>query len=153
MYIVYNVYCYNFVIDFSKIQVIFDYIHLYTLYSVPNTHFNTFSVSFLPYHLFYVFLSLLCRPKFYLFPHIFLTYLFWSQITPPSPSLPLPLVQMQMGQFCLVATHSLYAFYAGKAPFVLAAFQLFVMLNMLVLFYQFFLATYAKKPAPAKKDA
>ena len=59
---------------------------------------------------------------------------------------------MQMAQFCLVATHSIYAFYARKAPFVLAAFQLFVMINMLVLFYDFFYKTYKKKKPEQKKE-
>lgn len=60
------------------------------------------------------------------------------------------ITSMQLAQFTLVACHSCYCFYAQKAPFILAAHQLFVMLNMLVLFSKFFWDTYSKKKSDKK---
>ena len=59
---------------------------------------------------------------------------------------------LQLCQFVLVATHSFYALYIQKAPAILALSQLFVMVNMLVLFGNFYLKTYGKKSNTKKLE-
>lgn len=57
----------------------------------------------------------------------------------------------QMGQFCLVLSHSVYVVYKGNAPIVLPLAQAFVMINMLVLFGMFYQKKYTKKPSAGAK--
>jgi elongation of very long chain fatty acids protein 4 len=52
----------------------------------------------------------------------------------------------QMIQFCVVFTHSCYVVYHGNMPLILPLAQGFVMLNMLVLFGQFYKKSYLSKP-------
>lgn len=52
----------------------------------------------------------------------------------------------QMVQFVVVLSHSCYVVYKGNAPLTLSLAQAFVMLNMLVLFGQFYVQKYLKKP-------
>lgn len=62
------------------------------------------------------------------------------------------ITKCQLGQFCLVLTHSAYVVWKGNAPLILPLAQAFVMINMLVLFTMFYNKKYNKKPeAPAKK--
>jgi elongation of very long chain fatty acids protein 4 len=51
----------------------------------------------------------------------------------------------QMLQFCLVLTHSIYVAYRKNLPIELPLVQAFVMINMLVLFGQFYKKAYIKK--------
>jgi elongation of very long chain fatty acids protein 4 len=61
------------------------------------------------------------------------------------------ITQMQLGQFVLCMTSAVYAMSSGIYPFYLSCLNIWVMLNMLVLFWQFFKQAYAaKKPAPVK---
>jgi elongation of very long chain fatty acids protein 4 len=55
------------------------------------------------------------------------------------------ITSMQLAQFALCFSHSCYALYVGKAPPILAWSQLFVMVNMLVLFGNFYRKTYSSK--------
>lgn len=50
----------------------------------------------------------------------------------------------QMIQFCVCFTHSCYVVYKGNAPIILPLAQAFVMVNMLVLFGNFFIKSYVK---------
>lgn len=54
------------------------------------------------------------------------------------------ITQMQMAQFAIVGLQSLYVLYVGTMHWTVPALQLFVMTNMLVLFYRFFRKAYAK---------
>lgn len=58
----------------------------------------------------------------------------------------------QMVQFALCLAHSCYVVYAGNMPITLPLAQGFVMINMLVLFGNFYRKSYGKKDAVAKKD-
>ena len=55
------------------------------------------------------------------------------------------LTQAQMLQFCVCAAHSLFVLWRGNAPASLPALQLFVMLNMLVLFGRFYTKKYSAR--------
>lgn len=57
------------------------------------------------------------------------------------------ITQMQMIQFVVCAAHAIYVFYKGNMPAVLAYMQLWVMVNMLVLFGQFYRESYQKNAA------
>jgi len=55
------------------------------------------------------------------------------------------ITQVQMTQFCICMAHSAYAFMNGNAPVILSAAQAYVMLNMLVLFGNFYIKNYKSK--------
>jgi elongation of very long chain fatty acids protein 4 len=57
------------------------------------------------------------------------------------------LTLVQMGQFCICMAQSAYVVWRGNAPLGLPLAQAFVMLNMLVLFSQFYRRSYAAKAA------
>jgi elongation of very long chain fatty acids protein 4 len=59
----------------------------------------------------------------------------------------------QMLQFCLCLSHSIYVVIKGNMPIELPLAQAFVMINMLVLFGQFYKKSYGKKGAKAVGDA
>jgi len=63
------------------------------------------------------------------------------------------LTMMQMGQFCFCMTSALYAMAAGLYPFYLSVLNIWVMVNMLVLFGQFYKKRYANKPSTELKQA
>ena len=63
------------------------------------------------------------------------------------------LTMFQMLQFVCCATQSLYCFYAGNLWWFIPALQLFVMLNMLVLFSRFYVKKYNKKPLSVASKA
>jgi len=56
------------------------------------------------------------------------------------------LTMMQMGQFCFCMSTAVYAMVAGIYPFYLSLLNIWVMVNMLVLFGQFYKKRYAQKP-------
>lgn len=62
------------------------------------------------------------------------------------------ITKCQMIQFCLCLGHSIYAAIKGNAPIILPAAQAFVMLNMLVLFGNFYKKAYSGKKEEKKKD-
>jgi len=51
----------------------------------------------------------------------------------------------QMLQFCACLAHSIYVLIKGNMPWELPAVQAFVMINMLILFGQFYVKAYSKK--------
>jgi elongation of very long chain fatty acids protein 4 len=55
------------------------------------------------------------------------------------------ITSMQMVQFMICFAHSCYHLYLGKTPALLAWSQMFVMINMLVLFGNFYVETYSTK--------
>jgi len=57
------------------------------------------------------------------------------------------ITQAQMLQFLTCAAHSFYILYFGTCPPSLPLLQLFVMVNMFVLFAQFYMKAYASKKA------
>jgi elongation of very long chain fatty acids protein 4 len=57
------------------------------------------------------------------------------------------LTLVQMAQFCVCMVHSAYVLITRNAPAGLAWTQAFVMLNMLVLFSQFYSSSYSRKDA------
>ena len=60
------------------------------------------------------------------------------------------ITQMQLGQFCLCMTSAIWAMAVEIYPFYLSILNIWVMLNMLVLFWNFFKQAYAtKKPVAA----
>lgn len=62
------------------------------------------------------------------------------------------ITQMQLGQFVLCMSSAVYAMAQGIYPFYLSCLNIWVMLNMLVLFWQFFKQAY-NKPAKNATDA
>jgi len=60
------------------------------------------------------------------------------------------MTQMQLVQFCICFTHAWLCAYQQSVPFWLCMLQVYVMVNMLVLFTNFYRKQYAKKGA---KDA
>ena len=63
------------------------------------------------------------------------------------------ITNMQMLQFAVCLVHSVYVIYKGNAPILLPLGQMFVMLNMLVLFGNFYAKTYSKaKRTPEKAE-
>jgi len=54
------------------------------------------------------------------------------------------LTMMQLGQFCCCMTTAVYALYHGLYPFYLSLLNIWVMLNMLVLFGNFYRSRYTK---------
>jgi len=52
---------------------------------------------------------------------------------------------MQMGQFCVCIMHSAYVLVMRNAPAGMPLAQAFVMVNMLVLFSQFYKKSYGQK--------
>lgn len=63
------------------------------------------------------------------------------------------LTKLQLLQFVICMIHSGYVLYKGNMPPGLPLVQAFVMMSMLVLFTQFYMKTYAKKGAAAKKSS
>merc|ERR1711871_1838034 len=63
------------------------------------------------------------------------------------------ITQMQLGQFVLCMSSAIYAMFQGIYPFYLSCLNIWVMMNMLVLFWQFFKQAYAGKKGPAKDAA
>ena len=59
------------------------------------------------------------------------------------------ITQAQMAQFVIVFAHACYVIVDGHCPKILPYSQMFVMANMLVLFGQFYVKSYAKKKASA----
>lgn len=55
------------------------------------------------------------------------------------------ITNLQMLQFATCLGHSFYVMYVGNSPWILPAGQAFVMVNMLVLFGNFYVQTYMKK--------
>lgn len=55
------------------------------------------------------------------------------------------ITKCQMIQFCICFSHSIYVVIKGNAPITLPLAQAFVMLNMLVLFGNFYIKSYSKK--------
>ena len=58
----------------------------------------------------------------------------------------------QMIQCVACLSHSCYVIYQGNLPIELPLYQGFVMINMLVLFSQFYVKSYGKKPAAKKVE-
>jgi elongation of very long chain fatty acids protein 4 len=58
----------------------------------------------------------------------------------------------QMLQFCLCLAHSCYVVYKGNMPIELPLAQAFVMINMLVLFGNFYVKSYLNKKKPAGEE-
>lgn len=63
------------------------------------------------------------------------------------------LTKIQLLQFCICMVHSAYVLYKGNMPPGLPLVQAFVMLNMLVLFSQFYRKTYSKSAGATAKKA
>ena len=63
------------------------------------------------------------------------------------------LTMMQMTQFCICFAQAVYAGYSGMYPPWLCCVQIWVMLNMLYLFNQFYKKNYAAKKAKAEAKA
>ena len=61
------------------------------------------------------------------------------------------LTQMQLIQFVVCFVHACYVMYCGTIQLWLCCVQMFVMLNMLVLFGQFYLKSYNNKPSTDNK--
>lgn len=59
----------------------------------------------------------------------------------------------QMIQFCACLAHSIYVLINGNMPWQLPAVQAFVMINMLILFGQFYAKSYLKKDGASDKKA
>ncbi len=59
----------------------------------------------------------------------------------------------QMIQFCVCFSHSCFVVWNGNAPIILPLAQGFVMVNMLVLFGNFYMKSYSGKDKKAVKDA
>lgn len=79
------------------------------------------------------------------FVHIVMySYYFLSQIGIPCPWKKY-LTMMQMIQFCVCMAHSAYVVWAGNSPILMPLLQGFVMINMLVLFGQFYRKAYVAK--------
>ena len=57
----------------------------------------------------------------------------------------------QMLQFCLCIVHALYSASCGKLPWILPASQIFVMVNMLILFGDFYRKSYLSNKNKVKK--
>jgi elongation of very long chain fatty acids protein 4 len=68
-------------------------------------------------------------------------YYFLSQLGVPCPWKRY-LTMMQMCQFCMCMAQSAYVMWRGNAPLGLVLVQAFVMINMLVLFGQFYRKSY-----------
>ena len=84
------------------------------------------------------------------FVHIIMyLYYFLAQIGVPCPWKRY-LTMVQIMQFCLCMGHAGYVLVKGNAPIGLPLAQGFVMLNMLVLFSQFYMKSYSAKPAGKK---
>merc|ERR1712046_178627 len=60
------------------------------------------------------------------------------------------LTMMQMGQFCLCMSTAVWALVNGLYPFYLSLLNMWVMINLLVLFGNFYAKKYAAKGAAAK---
>jgi len=60
------------------------------------------------------------------------------------------ITQVQMLQFVIVASHSFYTMYEGNVNVWLPPLQLFVMVNMFVLFANFYRKSYSKKKLASK---
>jgi elongation of very long chain fatty acids protein 4 len=58
----------------------------------------------------------------------------------------------QMIQFCVCFSHSCYVVYKGNAPIILPLAQAFVMVNMLVLFGNFYFKSYVKPKGDSKLE-
>lgn len=71
-------------------------------------------------------------------------YYFLSQLGVPCPWKKY-LTMMQMGQFCVCIMHSAYVLVMRNAPAGMPLAQAFVMVNMLVLFSQFYKKSYGQK--------
>lgn len=62
------------------------------------------------------------------------------------------ITSLQLLQFCFVLSHSIYVIYVGNMPIQLPLAQGFVMINMLVLFTQFYNNAYGKKGPAAVRN-
>eukprot|EP00341_Mesodinium_pulex_P014499 CAMPEP_0116895424 /NCGR_PEP_ID=MMETSP0467-20121206/4945_1 /TAXON_ID=283647 /ORGANISM="Mesodinium pulex, Strain SPMC105" /LENGTH=316 /DNA_ID=CAMNT_0004566135 /DNA_START=29 /DNA_END=979 /DNA_ORIENTATION=- len=62
------------------------------------------------------------------------------------------ITKCQMLQFCLCLSHSVYTAWKGNAPIILPAAQAFVMINMLVLFGNFYKKAYKKDGEKSGKE-
>lgn len=61
------------------------------------------------------------------------------------------ITQAQMCQFCLCIAHASYSMYVQNQPIILPLAQIFVMVNMLVLFGNFYYKSYSKKSSSSSK--
>lgn len=71
-------------------------------------------------------------------------YYFLSQLGVPCPWKKY-LTMMQMLQFCVCIVHAVFVLFNANAPVGLPLAQIFVMVNMLVLFSQFYKKSYGPK--------